>query len=141
MVEGYKRLGITGDNYAKTKMKQAIFELGMNPETDIDPRRVGQGESGKEDVEAFQSEVLTEHLSTNFNLALEHAISKAIVGRDRNGNPALDKKEQKGRIDVLQAAILAVGMGQRWRKPSSGDGIMGILAHLAQSDSPMIAGA
>ena len=123
-VKGCERIGgIVGDDYAKTKLKQAMYQVGLNPDLDIDRRRVGRGASGKEDVEAFQSEVLTRHMSVGLNLCLEHAISKAALGRDRNGNPSLDKSEQRGRIDVLQAAILAVGQGQRWRLPAEGSGL------------------
>ena len=32
---------------------------------------------------------------------------------DGNGNPALHKGRQKGRIDALSAAVLAVGLGSR----------------------------
>ncbi len=130
-VKGYERIGgIVADDYAKLGLKQAMHEVGLDPEYDIDPRRVGRGSSGKEDVEAFQEEVLTCHMSVGYNLCLEHAISKAALGRDRNGNPSLDKSEQRGRIDVLQAAILAVGQGHRWRKPSEGPGLSSLYDRL-----------
>ena len=117
-VAEYERIGgIVADNYAKTKMQQALHELGMDPERDIDERRVGRGANGKEDIEAFQAEVLTGYMSVEPNLTLEHAIRKAVVDRDRNGNPALFKADQRGRIDVLQAAVLSVGQGYRWRRP------------------------
>ena len=32
---------------------------------------------------------------------------------DRNGNPFVDKRRQRSRIDALQAALLAVGAGER----------------------------
>ena len=35
-----------------------------------------------------------------------------------NGNPRLDKRRTRGRIDALQAAVLAVGLGRWWRLPS-----------------------
>lgn len=137
-VAEFERIGISGDNYAKTKIAQALYELGMNPDKDVDHRRVGRGPSGKEDVEAFQSEVLTGHLSVGYNLCLEHAIAKAIVIRDSNGNPALDKSSHKGRIDVIQAAVLAVGMGHRWRKPAKGQGLQKLWSEMLESGEPMI---
>ena len=49
---------------------------------------------------------------------MESAIAETVIGRDTNGNPRLDKARSKGRIDALQAAVLAVGLGRRWRLPS-----------------------
>ena len=106
------------DNFAKTSIAQAMLQLGRNPEA-VNHRRVGRGEHGKEDVEAFQSEVLSGHMSVGHNIILDSAISQSRIIRDTNGNPALRKDATKGRIDVLQAAILAVGEGERWRNPPS----------------------
>ena len=39
----------------------------------------------------------------------------ATLARDTNGNPRLGKSRTRGRIDALQAAVLAVGLGRRWR--------------------------
>ena len=44
---------------------------------------------------------------------LEAAISESVIAYDSNGNPSLQKGRQKGRIDALQAAVLAVGLGSR----------------------------
>ena len=41
------------------------------------------------------------------------AITESRLRYDGNGNPALDKGRQKGRIDALSAAVLAVGLGSR----------------------------
>ena len=120
-VRKYEWLGIEADNYAKTKVGQAMLLLSL-PQDMVDHRRVGRGPSGKEDVEAFQSEANCGHMSVEHNLILDHAISQSKLVRDTNGNPALNKARKKGRIDVLQAAILAVGMGYRWRVPPEGGG-------------------
>ena len=137
-VSGFERIGMTADNWQKTSISQALYEMGMEPRDEIDHRRVGQGPSGKEDVEAFQHEVLTRYLSTGYNLCFEHAISRARLGRDRNGNPALDKSKQKGRIDVLQAGILAVGMGYRHRKPAKSNSVWAMYQSRLSAGKPLI---
>ena len=119
-IEDYEWLSIEADNYAKTKVKQAMHGLGRDVES-ISFRRVGRGPEGKEDVEAFQSEVNTGHLSVGRNILLDSAIASSKLVRDTNGNPALRKDKHKGRIDPLQATLLAVGEGQRWRKPPGED--------------------
>ncbi len=115
-IADYKWIGVAADNYAKTEVQQVFLEAHYDMEL-LDFRRVGAGPHGKEDVEAFQTEVLTAYMSVERNLALDYAILKSRIRRDPNGNPSLQKAAAKGRIDVLQASLLAVGMGYRWRKP------------------------
>ena len=71
--------------------------------------RSGVGPSGSQAVRAFQRAVLTRTLATTPNLSLTNAISESTIRRDGNGNPALDKARSAGRIDVLSAAVLAIG--------------------------------
>ena len=71
--------------------------------------RSGIGPSGSAAVRAFQRAVLTRTLATAPNLSLTNAIAESTLRRDGNGNPALDKARSAGRIDVLSAAVLAVG--------------------------------
>ena len=71
--------------------------------------RSGVGPSGSQAVRAFQRVILTKTLATEKNLSLASAISESTLRRDGNGNPALDQARRGGRIDVLSAAILAVG--------------------------------
>ena len=138
-VREFEWLGIVADLYAKTKIAQVILELGYQQDI-VDHRRVGRGPGGKEDVEAFQAEVLSGHMSVGYSLALESAILEAQLIRDSNGNPALDKRRFGGRIDMMQAAVLAVGAGYRWRFPPEGAGIGGFYADMLASDDNIIGG-
>ena len=115
-VTDYKWLGCAADKYAETDVRQVFLECHYDDEL-LDFRRVGAGSHGKEDVEAFQTEVLTSYMTVEHNTALNYAILKSRLRRDPNGNPAIQKASNKGKIDVLQASLLAVGMGYRWRKP------------------------
>lgn len=120
-VENFEIKCIGADNYKQTDLKQAMFESGLDAQFELMLRRVGRGVDGGEDVRAFQNEVAEGYLSCEPCLALDSAIAEAVIHRDSNGNAALHKARAKGRIDVLQAAIIAVGMGRRWRKPSGDD--------------------
>ena len=81
--------------------------------------RTGAGPDGSASVRAFQSAVLTNRLALRSNLSLASAIKESTLRRDANGNPAVDRARSAGRIDVLSAAILAVGAGAKPR-PRSG---------------------
>ena len=82
--------------------------------------RSGTGPDGSAAVRAFQSAVLTNTLTLRSNLSLASAIKESTLRRDGNGNPAIDRARSAGRIDVLSAAILAVGAGSKPRAPRSG---------------------
>ena len=71
--------------------------------------RSGTGPSGSASVRSFQRAVLTRTIATVKNYSLANAIAESTLRRDANGNPALDKARSAGRIDVLSAAVLAVG--------------------------------
>ena len=77
--------------------------------------RSGAGPDGSAAVRAFQSAILTGALSLLPNLSLASAIKESTLRRDGNGNPAVDRAGRAGRIDVLSAAVLAVGAGSKPR--------------------------
>ena len=77
--------------------------------------RSGTGPDGSQAVRSFQSAILTNKLALRANLSLSSAIKESTLRRDGNGNPALDRARSAGRIDVLSAAILAVGAGSKPR--------------------------
>ena len=81
--------------------------------------RSGMGPDGSAAVRAFQRVVLTGALTLRSNLSLASAIKESTLRRDANGNPAIDAARSRGRIDVLSAAVLAVGAGSKPR-PSRG---------------------
>jgi len=65
---------------------------------------------GSHDVRAFQRAVLEERIRTRPSLLLESAIADSALRFDQAGNPALDKARAHGRVDALQAAVIATGL-------------------------------
>ena len=82
--------------------------------------RSGMGPDGSAAVRAFQRVVLTGALALRSNLSLASAIKESTLRRDANGNPAIDAARSRGRIDVLSAAVLAVGAGSKPRPARGG---------------------
>ena len=80
--------------------------------------RSGSGPDGSAAVRAFQRAVLTRAVRTAPNLSLASAIKESTLRRDGNGNPAVDSARSRGRIDVLSAAVLAIGAAARWPAPT-----------------------
>lgn len=75
-------------------------------------RRTGAGKQGSADVRAFQRLAVNGRFRMRESLALVSAIAASTIRRDGNGNPALDKARQRGRIDVLAAAVVAAGLAE-----------------------------
>ena len=79
----------------------------------VEWRAQGAGRDGSADIRSFQRAVHSGRLRPGESLLLESAISESALDYDSNGNPRLAKQRQKGRIDALAAAVLAVGAGER----------------------------
>ena len=112
-----QRVTVCGmDRYRKAEATQAMEAAKVN--WPIAWR--GQGASakadGSHDVRAFQRMVLSHRLVTEESLIMEHAISESSLRYDGSGNPALDKARAKGRIDALQAAVIACGLSTMVRE-------------------------
>lgn len=126
LLRGENIVSATADRYKKTDARQALSEA-YPEDPDISEtgwnviwRPVGRGPSGSEDIRLFRRAVLTNEISSKRCLMMESAIRESVVKRDDNGNEALSKARQKGRNDALQAAVLAVGAGQRHLHPEDG---------------------
>ena len=77
---------------------------------------------GSHDVRAFQRAVLARRFRLRPSLLMEHAIAESHIRRNETGNPALAKARQRGRIDALQAAVIAAGLGELYGAAGDWDG-------------------
>ena len=138
MLTGEDIGGIFADRYKQNDVKQALNTIGRNADNEVTWRGVGHGPHGAEDIRAFRREVLERKMAPADHLGLQSAIMESVLRRDPNGNPSLDKKRQRGRIDMLQAGVLAVGAGRKWREPTDGPGLAGL--HRQMAEAGMIVG-
>ena len=99
------------DRYRAAEAQDALDAAGVN--WPMEWRAQGSGPSGSEDIRHFQRAVEGGTLRPGECLLLKSAISESMLRYDPNGNPALHKGRQRGRIDALSAAVLAVGLGSR----------------------------
>ena len=114
---GHNVVGWAADRYKQASVEDAMEHAGMRrwlPR--VEWRGMGYRD-GSEDVVTFQKAVYGERVLTGRSLVMESAIMESSLAYDEAGNPKLDKRRQRGRIDALSAAVLAVSMGERWYKP------------------------
>ena len=64
--------------------------------------------------------VLKRRIKVCRSLLLKHSIANSLISRDAAGNCKIDQTIQRGRIDTLQAGVLALGLGARYRERYAG---------------------
>ena len=99
------------DRYRQAEGLDALAEAGVT--WPMEWRAQGSGPSGSADVRAFQGAVESGRLRPGQTLLLESAILESELRWDSNGNPSIEKRRRRGRIDALSSAVLAVGIGSR----------------------------
>ena len=110
---------VISDRYRKHDGLQARNDVDEVRDWPWDLTPVGMGPDGSEDVRAFQKAVIGRKVRVIKSLLWTQAISQSRIDY-KKGNVALDKAQQRSRIDVLQAGILAVGSA--WRAGAKGPG-------------------
>ena len=117
-LEGVNVKHVAMDSFKDSEAKDFMERAGINWR--VDYRRVGAGKDGSRDLRALQRLVLNRKLKLPDSLALVTAVSKSEIRRDANGNPALNKADSRGRIDLLSAAVIAAGLAEpEFDKPAS----------------------
>ena len=113
---GVEVAGAAADSHKDAEAKDFLDRAAVR--WPISFRRVGAGKTGSSDVRAAQRLVLQRKLQMAENLSLVSAISKSVLRYDGNGNPAIDKANSLGRIDVLSAFAIACGLAEpRFDRP------------------------
>ena len=127
LLEGQQVAGVACDRYRKSEFLDALYGARVPWGNAIEFR--GQGSSmvftadGAYDVRSFQVAVLERRIKVCRSLLLEHSIANSSISRDAAGNCKLDRATQRGRIDTLQAGVLALGLGARYRERYAGGGV------------------
>ena len=109
-LEGETILAVGADRYRKQETIQALHNLGVRWRVIWRGTGASSIADGSYDVKAFQRLVLGGKLSARDKLLWKHAVLESEIRYDAGGNPALDKRRQQSRIDVLQAGVIAGGL-------------------------------
>ena len=122
--EGVDVKCIGSDRARKAEFLEAIRDSGVR----WPPVARGTGAhafaKGTHDVRAFERAVLEGPLALAENLVIRSAIASSTLRFDAGGNPALVKGRADARIDALQAAVIAVGLGTSfWDEPEDWCGL------------------
>ena len=117
---------IAADYYRKTDVLDGLSNAGITG-WPIEWRRMGTGPEGSQDVRAFQRSVLASRLAARTSLLIRSAIGESLIRYDGNGNQSLDRKRQRGRIDVLSAGVLAAGLHERLANQPVRRGYIGMI--------------
>lgn len=123
-LSGERIIALGCDRYRKQELMEALAKAGCTYPIVLR----GQGHSatadGSTDVRSFQKLVLEGgKVFSKRSLVMEAAIANSALARDASGNPKLDKAKSSGRIDALQAGVIALGIGARWLARNRGSGV------------------
>ena len=99
------------DRYRKAEMLDMMDKMKLNIKVIFRGQGASAKADGSHDVRSWQKWVIGERISHMPSLLVESGISESEIRQDGSGNPALDRARKNGRIDVLQASVIAVGIG------------------------------
>ena len=112
--------GGASDQYRRAEVEQLLDDDVVGVEFEWSFRRMGSGPQGSNDVRAFQRMVYRSELKTIKSLLFAHGLSSAVVARDANANPSL-QRSGRGRIDLVSAAVLSAGLREAAMGSNGGD--------------------
>lgn len=122
---GERIIALGCDRYRKQELMEAMSKAGVLAWPIV---LRGQGHSatadGSADVRSFQKLILEGgKVFSRRSMMMEAAIANSAITRDASGNPKLDKAKASGRIDAVQAGVIALGIGARWLARNRGSGV------------------
>lgn len=122
-LEGVTVACVGADRHRKEDLYQVLEEAGW--QCPVVLRGVGRGAvaDGSHDIRQFQRDVYSRRLRV-WGTLLTHAVTESKIEYDPLNNARLDKQRFRSRIDALQAAVIACGLGARVR---AGSGKMAVM--------------
>ena len=97
------------DRFRKSEVMQILEDPKTGAEFPWEFVPMGCGERGSADVRALQRSILRAEFKTLPSLLFASGLSSAIIRRDGNSNPGLERSG-KARIDLVSALVLASGL-------------------------------
>ena len=92
------------------KIKEAQDFLDRSTGWQLDCAKGAKGHSA--DVRSLTRLIHSDRLKMKHSLCFTTAIAKHKAIRDQAGNPKINKRKARGRIDVLSAALIAAGLAE-----------------------------
>ena len=111
-LEGERVIAAGADRYRRAEVTDALNAAGIRWPMEWRGQGASATADGSHDIRAMQRLVISNRLRVPVSLVLRSAIQESVIRRDSAGNPALDKRRVKGRIDALSAAVIAAGLGE-----------------------------
>ena len=109
---GCRVVAVGADRFRKAETLQAMEQANVSWPMVWRGTGASSTADGSHDCRAFQRGVVSGRLRSAPSLLMMHAIAESSVTRDSGGNPKLDKARTRGRIDALQAAVIAAGLAE-----------------------------
>ena len=100
------------DRHRKAEVEDTLNAAGLRWRMEWRGQGASGAADGSHDVRALQRLVPRERLAVPESLLLRSAVSEAIIRRDASGNPALNKRRERGRIDALSACVIVAGLAE-----------------------------
>ena len=105
-------LAAGADRYRRAECETALEDAGLDWQTEWRGQGASAGADGSHDIRAFQRLVLGGRLAVRESLLLRSAVASSELRYDGAGNPGLNKRKARARIDALSAAVIAAGLGE-----------------------------
>lgn len=109
-LDGYKISRIIADTYRQAEAQDEFSKAGIKAKQEYRRPAVREGAN---DIRDFQKAVYDGRIKCRESKLIAQAIRDSRLSTDKWNNPMLDKSRIRGRIDVLSAAVMAVGVGSR----------------------------
>lgn len=112
-LDGQTIMAAGADRFRRAEVETALEQAGLDLPMTWRGTGAHKVADGSHDCRALQRAVLKHQLKVTTGAGLlAHAISESSLRYDAGGNPALCKARDKGRIDCLQAGVIACGLGE-----------------------------
>ena len=105
------------DRYRRAEALQALEAAGVRWRMQWRGTGASATADGSHDVRSFQRTILGRKVRAVESLLMAAALKEATIRTDAGGNPALDKQRSHGRIDVVQAAVIAASLAETMPAP------------------------
>ena len=104
---------MAADRYRRAEAMEALDKAGVRWPVEWRGQGASHTADGSRDVRSFQRLTLSGKWRGHRSLMMEQAIAQSSLAFDHSGNAKLVRAKSTGRIDALQAGVLAAGLGER----------------------------